>query len=198
MVDSLKNELVAKEMALESKDRILRQFEGINKQVAALHEQVEALTEKNEALHRENIELHIRIKERQLDIDEKSQELERLKAELTKKAKEIDEWKTNSHSEPLREYSFNSVISPDESDLKLENKRLTIELTRLKETLELEQEEKANSEISKEESFSQIKYNFEESMIQCEKLYNELKLSLIHICRCRRLLTCRSRWSPDH
>ena len=23
-------------------------------------------------------------------------------------------------------------------------------------------------------------------------------LSLIHICRCRRLLTCRSRWSPYH
>ena len=26
----------------------------------------------------------------------------------------------------------------------------------------------------------------------------ELELSLIHICRCRRLLTCRSRWSPYH
>eukprot|EP00826_Nyctotherus_ovalis_P026735 TRINITY_DN2085_c0_g2_i12.p3 TRINITY_DN2085_c0_g2~~TRINITY_DN2085_c0_g2_i12.p3 ORF type:complete len:112 (-),score=45.99 TRINITY_DN2085_c0_g2_i12:30-365(-) len=25
-----------------------------------------------------------------------------------------------------------------------------------------------------------------------------LELSLIHICRCRRLLTCRSRWSPYH
>eukprot|EP00826_Nyctotherus_ovalis_P032252 TRINITY_DN2600_c0_g8_i2.p1 TRINITY_DN2600_c0_g8~~TRINITY_DN2600_c0_g8_i2.p1 ORF type:complete len:112 (-),score=19.40 TRINITY_DN2600_c0_g8_i2:16-351(-) len=25
-----------------------------------------------------------------------------------------------------------------------------------------------------------------------------LYLSLIHICRCRRLLTCRSRWSPYH
>ena len=25
-----------------------------------------------------------------------------------------------------------------------------------------------------------------------------LDLSLIHICRCRRLLTCRSRWSPYH
>ena len=25
-----------------------------------------------------------------------------------------------------------------------------------------------------------------------------LILSLIHICRCRRLLTCRSRWSPYH
>eukprot|EP00826_Nyctotherus_ovalis_P044863 TRINITY_DN488_c0_g1_i15.p1 TRINITY_DN488_c0_g1~~TRINITY_DN488_c0_g1_i15.p1 ORF type:complete len:111 (+),score=5.84 TRINITY_DN488_c0_g1_i15:175-507(+) len=25
-----------------------------------------------------------------------------------------------------------------------------------------------------------------------------LGLSLIHICRCRRLLTCRSRWSPYH
>eukprot|EP00826_Nyctotherus_ovalis_P043830 TRINITY_DN466_c0_g1_i8.p1 TRINITY_DN466_c0_g1~~TRINITY_DN466_c0_g1_i8.p1 ORF type:complete len:119 (-),score=46.28 TRINITY_DN466_c0_g1_i8:22-378(-) len=25
-----------------------------------------------------------------------------------------------------------------------------------------------------------------------------LFLSLIHICRCRRLLTCRSRWSPYH
>eukprot|EP00826_Nyctotherus_ovalis_P048873 TRINITY_DN580_c0_g1_i1.p4 TRINITY_DN580_c0_g1~~TRINITY_DN580_c0_g1_i1.p4 ORF type:complete len:132 (+),score=54.54 TRINITY_DN580_c0_g1_i1:33-428(+) len=25
-----------------------------------------------------------------------------------------------------------------------------------------------------------------------------LNLSLIHICRCRRLLTCRSRWSPYH
>eukprot|EP00826_Nyctotherus_ovalis_P032525 TRINITY_DN2620_c0_g1_i1.p1 TRINITY_DN2620_c0_g1~~TRINITY_DN2620_c0_g1_i1.p1 ORF type:complete len:119 (-),score=22.75 TRINITY_DN2620_c0_g1_i1:22-378(-) len=24
------------------------------------------------------------------------------------------------------------------------------------------------------------------------------RLSLIHICRCRRLLTCRSRWSPYH
>eukprot|EP00826_Nyctotherus_ovalis_P024778 TRINITY_DN19122_c0_g1_i1.p1 TRINITY_DN19122_c0_g1~~TRINITY_DN19122_c0_g1_i1.p1 ORF type:complete len:174 (+),score=34.91 TRINITY_DN19122_c0_g1_i1:116-637(+) len=28
--------------------------------------------------------------------------------------------------------------------------------------------------------------------------YKLKKLSLIHICRCRRLLTCRSRWSPDH
>eukprot|EP00826_Nyctotherus_ovalis_P009777 TRINITY_DN1258_c0_g1_i1.p1 TRINITY_DN1258_c0_g1~~TRINITY_DN1258_c0_g1_i1.p1 ORF type:complete len:157 (+),score=25.67 TRINITY_DN1258_c0_g1_i1:108-578(+) len=26
----------------------------------------------------------------------------------------------------------------------------------------------------------------------------EESLSLIHICRCRRLLTCRSRWSPYH
>ena len=26
----------------------------------------------------------------------------------------------------------------------------------------------------------------------------QLFLSLIHICRCRRLLTCRSRWSPYH
>eukprot|EP00826_Nyctotherus_ovalis_P011192 TRINITY_DN12921_c0_g1_i12.p2 TRINITY_DN12921_c0_g1~~TRINITY_DN12921_c0_g1_i12.p2 ORF type:complete len:155 (-),score=47.39 TRINITY_DN12921_c0_g1_i12:16-480(-) len=25
-----------------------------------------------------------------------------------------------------------------------------------------------------------------------------INLSLIHICRCRRLLTCRSRWSPYH
>ena len=25
-----------------------------------------------------------------------------------------------------------------------------------------------------------------------------MELSLIHICRCRRLLTCRSRWSPYH
>ena len=25
-----------------------------------------------------------------------------------------------------------------------------------------------------------------------------LALSLIHICRCRRLRTCRSRWSPSH
>eukprot|EP00826_Nyctotherus_ovalis_P021744 TRINITY_DN17079_c0_g1_i1.p1 TRINITY_DN17079_c0_g1~~TRINITY_DN17079_c0_g1_i1.p1 ORF type:complete len:154 (+),score=9.54 TRINITY_DN17079_c0_g1_i1:98-559(+) len=29
--------------------------------------------------------------------------------------------------------------------------------------------------------------------IMCDK-----GLSLIHICRCRRLLTCRSRWSPYH
>eukprot|EP00826_Nyctotherus_ovalis_P024947 TRINITY_DN19256_c0_g1_i1.p1 TRINITY_DN19256_c0_g1~~TRINITY_DN19256_c0_g1_i1.p1 ORF type:complete len:130 (+),score=28.42 TRINITY_DN19256_c0_g1_i1:104-493(+) len=29
-------------------------------------------------------------------------------------------------------------------------------------------------------------------------LYSHVLLSLIHICRCRRLLTCRSRWSPDH
>eukprot|EP00826_Nyctotherus_ovalis_P011389 TRINITY_DN1296_c0_g2_i17.p3 TRINITY_DN1296_c0_g2~~TRINITY_DN1296_c0_g2_i17.p3 ORF type:complete len:205 (+),score=66.27 TRINITY_DN1296_c0_g2_i17:280-894(+) len=27
---------------------------------------------------------------------------------------------------------------------------------------------------------------------------NQEDLSLIHICRCRRLLTCRSRWSPYH
>eukprot|EP00826_Nyctotherus_ovalis_P049846 TRINITY_DN6051_c0_g1_i2.p1 TRINITY_DN6051_c0_g1~~TRINITY_DN6051_c0_g1_i2.p1 ORF type:complete len:135 (+),score=25.05 TRINITY_DN6051_c0_g1_i2:127-531(+) len=26
----------------------------------------------------------------------------------------------------------------------------------------------------------------------------DVRLSLIHICRCRRLLTCRSRWSPYH
>eukprot|EP00826_Nyctotherus_ovalis_P008682 TRINITY_DN12253_c0_g1_i10.p2 TRINITY_DN12253_c0_g1~~TRINITY_DN12253_c0_g1_i10.p2 ORF type:complete len:161 (+),score=19.92 TRINITY_DN12253_c0_g1_i10:356-838(+) len=30
------------------------------------------------------------------------------------------------------------------------------------------------------------------------KCYGVLGLSLIHICRCRRLLTCRSRWSPYH
>mgnify|MGYP003313940224 CR=1 FL=1 len=28
--------------------------------------------------------------------------------------------------------------------------------------------------------------------------HNGLKLSLIHICRCRRSTLCRSRWSPDH
>ena len=28
--------------------------------------------------------------------------------------------------------------------------------------------------------------------------YMVFGLSLIHICRCRRLLTCRSRWSPYH
>ena len=27
---------------------------------------------------------------------------------------------------------------------------------------------------------------------------HSVALSLIHICRCRRLLTCRSRWSPYH
>ena len=27
---------------------------------------------------------------------------------------------------------------------------------------------------------------------------HKIYLSLIHICRCRRLLTCRSRWSPYH
>ena len=31
-----------------------------------------------------------------------------------------------------------------------------------------------------------------------DDVYNALGLSLIHICRCRRLLTCRSRWSPYH
>ena len=30
------------------------------------------------------------------------------------------------------------------------------------------------------------------------KKSSDLTLSLIHICRCRRLLTCRSRWSPYH
>ena len=168
MMELLKNELVAKEMALESKDRILSQFEGINKQVAVLNEQVEVLTDRNEALNRENIELHIRIKERQLDIEEKSQELERLKDDLMKKTKEMDEWKVNSRSEPLRDYSLNSA---NEHNLELENKRLTMELNGLKETIESEQEDKASSEMSKDE----MKYNFEESMIQCEKLYNELK-----------------------
>eukprot|EP00826_Nyctotherus_ovalis_P058963 TRINITY_DN8157_c0_g1_i2.p1 TRINITY_DN8157_c0_g1~~TRINITY_DN8157_c0_g1_i2.p1 ORF type:complete len:168 (-),score=25.96 TRINITY_DN8157_c0_g1_i2:38-541(-) len=38
-----------------------------------------------------------------------------------------------------------------------------------------------------------------ESSIVCKECYDkELHLSLIHICRCRRLLTCRSRWSPYH
>eukprot|EP00826_Nyctotherus_ovalis_P055257 TRINITY_DN7324_c0_g1_i14.p1 TRINITY_DN7324_c0_g1~~TRINITY_DN7324_c0_g1_i14.p1 ORF type:complete len:107 (+),score=19.88 TRINITY_DN7324_c0_g1_i14:3-323(+) len=31
-----------------------------------------------------------------------------------------------------------------------------------------------------------------------QKRYTVQQLSLIHICRCRRLLTCRSRWSPYH
>ena len=31
-----------------------------------------------------------------------------------------------------------------------------------------------------------------------KKSLMDLRLSLIHICRCRRLLTCRSRWSPYH
>eukprot|EP00826_Nyctotherus_ovalis_P056416 TRINITY_DN7609_c0_g1_i11.p1 TRINITY_DN7609_c0_g1~~TRINITY_DN7609_c0_g1_i11.p1 ORF type:complete len:152 (-),score=33.89 TRINITY_DN7609_c0_g1_i11:21-476(-) len=31
-----------------------------------------------------------------------------------------------------------------------------------------------------------------------DRLPKKLYLSLIHICRCRRLLTCRSRWSPYH
>eukprot|EP00826_Nyctotherus_ovalis_P019595 TRINITY_DN16062_c0_g1_i2.p1 TRINITY_DN16062_c0_g1~~TRINITY_DN16062_c0_g1_i2.p1 ORF type:complete len:114 (+),score=31.13 TRINITY_DN16062_c0_g1_i2:380-721(+) len=30
------------------------------------------------------------------------------------------------------------------------------------------------------------------------KLPNDLHLSLIHICRCRRYAVCRSRWSPYH
>eukprot|EP00826_Nyctotherus_ovalis_P054982 TRINITY_DN7266_c0_g1_i1.p2 TRINITY_DN7266_c0_g1~~TRINITY_DN7266_c0_g1_i1.p2 ORF type:complete len:126 (+),score=9.57 TRINITY_DN7266_c0_g1_i1:32-379(+) len=30
------------------------------------------------------------------------------------------------------------------------------------------------------------------------EIVNAKNLSLIHICRCRRLLTCRSRWSPYH
>eukprot|EP00826_Nyctotherus_ovalis_P029159 TRINITY_DN22_c0_g1_i2.p1 TRINITY_DN22_c0_g1~~TRINITY_DN22_c0_g1_i2.p1 ORF type:complete len:152 (-),score=37.60 TRINITY_DN22_c0_g1_i2:22-411(-) len=32
----------------------------------------------------------------------------------------------------------------------------------------------------------------------CIQVQEDIELSLIHICRCRRLLTCRSRWSPYH
>eukprot|EP00826_Nyctotherus_ovalis_P028611 TRINITY_DN22588_c0_g2_i2.p2 TRINITY_DN22588_c0_g2~~TRINITY_DN22588_c0_g2_i2.p2 ORF type:complete len:141 (+),score=39.34 TRINITY_DN22588_c0_g2_i2:204-626(+) len=41
----------------------------------------------------------------------------------------------------------------------------------------------------------------DESNFVALKSLNEfvgIGLSLIHICRCRRLLTCRSRWSPYH
>eukprot|EP00826_Nyctotherus_ovalis_P040980 TRINITY_DN4081_c0_g3_i1.p1 TRINITY_DN4081_c0_g3~~TRINITY_DN4081_c0_g3_i1.p1 ORF type:complete len:305 (+),score=68.93 TRINITY_DN4081_c0_g3_i1:28-915(+) len=40
----------------------------------------------------------------------------------------------------------------------------------------------------------------EEELKAEDELHKEdiIKLSLIHICRCRRLLTCRSRWSPYH
>ena len=42
---------------------------------------------------------------------------------------------------------------------------------------------------------SWIQLTFELYPQQLEKYFN---LSLIHIWRCRRLLTCRSRWSPYH
>ena len=35
-------------------------------------------------------------------------------------------------------------------------------------------------------------------IVQNPTSYTLSGLSLIHICRCRRLLTCRSRWSPYH
>ena len=37
-----------------------------------------------------------------------------------------------------------------------------------------------------------------EDLMPYKKGSTEYLLSLIHICRCRRLLTCRSRWSPYH
>eukprot|EP00826_Nyctotherus_ovalis_P003469 TRINITY_DN10707_c0_g1_i3.p1 TRINITY_DN10707_c0_g1~~TRINITY_DN10707_c0_g1_i3.p1 ORF type:complete len:452 (+),score=96.27 TRINITY_DN10707_c0_g1_i3:97-1452(+) len=36
------------------------------------------------------------------------------------------------------------------------------------------------------------------TMVALNHCHTLLQLSLIHICRCRRLLTCRSRWSPYH
>eukprot|EP00826_Nyctotherus_ovalis_P039006 TRINITY_DN3709_c0_g1_i4.p2 TRINITY_DN3709_c0_g1~~TRINITY_DN3709_c0_g1_i4.p2 ORF type:complete len:101 (+),score=18.48 TRINITY_DN3709_c0_g1_i4:180-482(+) len=44
-----------------------------------------------------------------------------------------------------------------------------------------------------------IKKGAEESSVVCKGLkYTGNKLSLIHICRCRRYAVCRSRWSPYH
>ena len=42
--------------------------------------------------------------------------------------------------------------------------------------------------------------NQEEHFYFTHRIYENYQpaLSLIHICRCRRLLTCRSRWSPYH
>ena len=63
--------------------------------------------------------------------------------------------------------------------------------------------EKLNWDISK---FKIINENIENNTAPiAAQLVSEGKaeiivkgLSLIHICRCRRLLTCRSRWSPYH
>eukprot|EP00826_Nyctotherus_ovalis_P066769 TRINITY_DN9904_c0_g1_i2.p2 TRINITY_DN9904_c0_g1~~TRINITY_DN9904_c0_g1_i2.p2 ORF type:complete len:158 (-),score=43.13 TRINITY_DN9904_c0_g1_i2:19-492(-) len=42
-------------------------------------------------------------------------------------------------------------------------------------------------------------FEFEKRPQTARRLWHHpLNLSLIHICRCRRLLTCRSRWSPYH
>eukprot|EP00826_Nyctotherus_ovalis_P064958 TRINITY_DN9539_c0_g1_i20.p2 TRINITY_DN9539_c0_g1~~TRINITY_DN9539_c0_g1_i20.p2 ORF type:complete len:117 (-),score=33.88 TRINITY_DN9539_c0_g1_i20:16-366(-) len=44
----------------------------------------------------------------------------------------------------------------------------------------------------------QVEVKGQVGMVKRPKMRIVLTLSLIHICRCRRLLTCRSRWSPYH
>eukprot|EP00826_Nyctotherus_ovalis_P001932 TRINITY_DN10366_c0_g1_i10.p1 TRINITY_DN10366_c0_g1~~TRINITY_DN10366_c0_g1_i10.p1 ORF type:complete len:262 (-),score=80.79 TRINITY_DN10366_c0_g1_i10:36-821(-) len=44
----------------------------------------------------------------------------------------------------------------------------------------------------------QFNLNIPSSNRFLQRFSKSLGLSLIHICRCRRLLTCRSRWSPYH
>eukprot|EP00826_Nyctotherus_ovalis_P032816 TRINITY_DN26423_c0_g1_i1.p2 TRINITY_DN26423_c0_g1~~TRINITY_DN26423_c0_g1_i1.p2 ORF type:complete len:114 (+),score=34.83 TRINITY_DN26423_c0_g1_i1:75-416(+) len=52
--------------------------------------------------------------------------------------------------------------------------------------------------LAEEEKENQEETNNAKSMNEEETLDDQDKLSLIHICRCRRYAVCRSRWSPDH
>eukprot|EP01022_Parablepharisma_sp_SALTPOND_P028419 TRINITY_DN70936_c0_g1_i1.p1 TRINITY_DN70936_c0_g1~~TRINITY_DN70936_c0_g1_i1.p1 ORF type:complete len:749 (+),score=156.23 TRINITY_DN70936_c0_g1_i1:942-3188(+) len=178
-VEALKNELIAKEVALEAKDRILSQFEGIRNELASLTSQVASLTEKNEFLNHEVIEFRIENKEKQLDIDEKSQEIERLKSELLEKTLEIEALRqVQQKTDPQRAYSLPvAPTSPviDTSKIEMENKRLTIEVERLTQNLEMEWQEKLTAAMEKDHKMHSVEFSLGESINQCEKLLGELK-----------------------
>jgi len=190
-VEIMRNELTQKNIALEAKDRILTEFMGIKNELNDANGQIGILQEKNEFLNREIIELRIENKEKQLEVDEKVQEIERLRVEIAKRDIELEclkshEPKNNSENKnyEVRTYSLPVIsnkmeIVCEEEKVKekidLANRKLTLEVERLNQNLQMELEEKLAAAREKDQKIQKVETALNESIYQNEKLLEELK-----------------------
>eukprot|EP00826_Nyctotherus_ovalis_P063372 TRINITY_DN928_c0_g1_i2.p1 TRINITY_DN928_c0_g1~~TRINITY_DN928_c0_g1_i2.p1 ORF type:complete len:210 (-),score=60.16 TRINITY_DN928_c0_g1_i2:17-646(-) len=121
-----------------------------------------------------------RLEERQRVLSKRMAEFD----ERMKKKQEYERMTMEERKELSREWIETLTMNVDKKRRREEYKRQIME-EKLKKSQERQEENERMQRLYEKERFY-------------AKISNEMKLSLIHICRCRRYAVCRSRWSPYH
>eukprot|EP00826_Nyctotherus_ovalis_P035528 TRINITY_DN3058_c0_g2_i1.p1 TRINITY_DN3058_c0_g2~~TRINITY_DN3058_c0_g2_i1.p1 ORF type:complete len:383 (-),score=76.31 TRINITY_DN3058_c0_g2_i1:22-1170(-) len=139
---------------------------------------------------------------------EERQETDGIMGNLKKKVCALAEENERLHEEVSELKSqIKELIARYQSDIKKYNEKLVKDETRsLSNKPEQSHTESTDKKITRSTAVqTELQYKSEDVKEECiqmhqanEQLQEELKLSLIHICRCRRYAVCRSRWSPYH